>query len=162
MEHSHFVGIDVSKAHLDVHVRPTGDSFRVSHDDSGFVTLLERLRSVAPSVVVLEATGGYEIPVAASLASAGLPVAVVNSRQIRDFARATGHLAKTDRWNGARSSSMRPAPSMRAGSNPVGRSNIVRGYGPRARSPFRFSDIFLTGSVRIGARTPTRPLFAPQ
>lgn len=96
MEHSHFVGIDVSKAHLDVHVHPTGDSFRVSHDDAGFLTLIERLRSVAPAVVVLEATGGYEIPVAATLASADLPVAVVNPRQIRDFARATGQLAKTD------------------------------------------------------------------
>ena len=56
MEHSHFVGIDVSKAHLDVHVLPTGDSFRVSHDDDGLVTLIERLRPVAPVVLVLEAT----------------------------------------------------------------------------------------------------------
>jgi len=96
MEHSHFVGIDVSKAHLDVHVLPTGDSFRVSHDDDGLVTLIERLRPVAPVVLVLEATGGYEVTAAATLASAGLPVAVVNPRQIRDFARATGQLAKTD------------------------------------------------------------------
>jgi transposase len=96
MEHSPFVGIDVSKDHLDVHIHPTGAALRVSHDDAGFVTLLERLRSVAPTVVVLEATGGYEVTVAATLASAGLPVAVVNPRQIRDFARATGQLAKTD------------------------------------------------------------------
>jgi len=96
MEHSHFVGIDVSKAHLDVHVLPTGDSFRVSHDDDGLVTLIERLRPVAPVVLVLEATGGYDVTAAATLASAGLPVAVVNPRQIRDFARATGQLAKTD------------------------------------------------------------------
>jgi len=95
MEHSHFVGIDVSKAHLDVHVLPTGDSFRVSHDDDGLVTLIERLRPVAPVVLVLEATGGYDVTAAATLASAGLPVAVVNPRQIRDFARATGQLAKT-------------------------------------------------------------------
>ena len=96
MEHFHFVGVDVSKAHLDVHVLPTGDSFRVSHDDAGLVTLIERLRPVAPVVLVLEATGGYEVTAAATLASAGLPVAVVNPRQIRDFARATGQLAKTD------------------------------------------------------------------
>jgi len=96
MEHSHFVGIDVSKNHLDVHVRPTGDSFRVPYDDAGLVTLVEHVRPLAPAVLVLEATGGYEVPVAATLASAALPVAVVNPRQIRDFARATGQLAKTD------------------------------------------------------------------
>lgn len=96
MEHSHFVGIDVSKSHLDVHVRPTGDSFRVPYDDAGLVTLIEQVRPLAPAVLVLEATGGYEVTVAATLASAALPVAVVNPRQIRDFARATGQLAKTD------------------------------------------------------------------
>lgn len=96
MEHACFVGIDVSKAHLDVHVRPTGESFRVSHDDAGFAMLLERVRPLAPTLVVLEATGGYEIPLAATLAGAGLAVAIVNPRQIRHFARATGQLAKTD------------------------------------------------------------------
>ncbi|HEX6078275.1 MAG TPA: IS110 family transposase [Methylomirabilota bacterium] len=96
MEHSHFIGIDVSKDHLDVHVRPTGDSFRVRYDDAGLVALVARVRPLAPAVLVLEATGGYEVPVAATLASAALPVAVVNPRQVRDFARATGQLAKTD------------------------------------------------------------------
>jgi transposase len=96
MEHPCFVGIDVSKAHLDVHVLPSGDSFRVGHDDAGFVTLIARVRPFAPTVVVLEATGGYEVTVAAALAGARLPVAVINPRQIRDFARATGQLAKTD------------------------------------------------------------------
>ena len=96
MEHLCFVGIDVSKAHLDVYVRPSGESFRVSHDDAGFVTLIARVRPFTPTVVVLEATGGYEVTVAAALAGARLPVAVINPRQIRDFARATGQLAKTD------------------------------------------------------------------
>jgi transposase len=96
MEHTCFVGIDVSKATLDVHVRPLGDSFRVGHDDAGFATLIARVRPFTPAIVVLEATGGYEVTVAAALAGAGLPVAVVNPRQIRDFARATGQLAKTD------------------------------------------------------------------
>ena len=96
MEHPCFVGIDVSETHLDVSVRPLGESFRVSHDDAGFVTLIARVRPFAPAVVVLEATGGYEVTLAAALAGAGLPVAVVNPRQIRDFARATGQLAKTD------------------------------------------------------------------
>ena len=95
MEHS-FIGIDVAKDQLDVHVRPTGEVFRVTSDDAGLGTLLTRLRVLSPTVIALEATGGYEVPVAAALASAALPVAVVNPRQIRDFARATGQLAKTD------------------------------------------------------------------
>jgi transposase len=96
MEHSRVVGIDVSKDHLDAHIRPTGDAFRVSHDETGLAALIERVRPLPPTVVVLEATGGYEVTVAATLATAGLPVAIVNPRQIRDFARATGQLAKTD------------------------------------------------------------------
>jgi transposase len=96
MEHPCFVGIDVARAHLDVHVLPSGESFRVGHDDAGFVTLIARVRPLTPTVVVLEATGGYEVTVAAALAGAGLPVAVINPRQIRDFARATGQLAKTE------------------------------------------------------------------
>ena len=95
MEHL-FVGIDVAKDHLDIHVRPTGEAFRIAHDEPGLAALLARLRALNPTLVALEATGGYEIPLAAGLASAGLPVAVVNPRQIRDFARATGSLAKTD------------------------------------------------------------------
>jgi len=91
-----YVGIDVAKQHVDVHVRPTDESFRVSRDDAGLGELVARLSGLAPTLVVLEATGGYEIAVAAALGGAGLPVAVVNPRQIRDFARATGQLAKTD------------------------------------------------------------------
>jgi len=91
-----YVGIDVAKQHVDVHVRPTDESFRVSRDDAGLGELVARLRCLTPTLVVLEATGGYEIAVAATLGGAGLPVAVVNPRQIRDFARATGQLAKTD------------------------------------------------------------------
>lgn len=91
-----FVGIDVAKQHLDIHVRPTDERFRLLRDEAGLGNLVERLRCLGPVLVVLEATGGYEVPVAAALGSAGLPVAVVNPRQIRDFARATGQLAKTD------------------------------------------------------------------
>jgi transposase len=114
MEHSHFVGIDVAKEHLDVHVRPGEDTFRVNHDAAGLQALVERLRPVAPTLVVLEATGGYEATVAAMLADAGLPVAVVNPRQIRDFGRATGQLAKTDRLDARTialfAEAIRPAP----------------------------------------------------
>lgn len=95
MEHS-FIGIDVAKDHLDVHVRPTGEALRLPDDADGLATLLPRLRARGPTLIALEATGGYEVPLAAALASAALPVAVVNPRQIRDFARATGQLAKTD------------------------------------------------------------------
>lgn len=92
-----FVGIDVSKDRLDVHVRPSGESFAVSRDGAGIAELAERLCAAAPTLVVLEATGGFEITVAAGLAGAGLPLAVVNPAQIRAFARAVGRLAKTDR-----------------------------------------------------------------
>ena len=92
-----FVGIDVSKDRLDVHLRPSGEAFHVPRDAEGLERLVERLAAVAPVLVVLEATGGFEITVAAALAAAGLPLAVVNPRQIREFARSTGRLAKTDR-----------------------------------------------------------------
>lgn len=91
-----FVGIDVSKDRLDVHVVPSGRTFTAQRDDKGLEQLAGDLRQFTPALVVLEATGGFEITVAAALASANLPVAVVNPRQIRDFARATGRLAKTD------------------------------------------------------------------
>jgi transposase len=92
-----FVGIDVAKDRLDVHVRPLGEAFAVARDGEGLASLVERLRELAPTLIVSEATGGFEQVVAGALGSAGLPVVVVNPRQIRDFARALGRLAKTDR-----------------------------------------------------------------
>lgn len=91
-----FVGIDVSKDRLDVHLRPSGEAFAVARNDEGLDSLAPRLAALNPVLVVLEATGGFEITVAAALAGAGLPLVVINPRQIRDFARATGRLAKTD------------------------------------------------------------------
>lgn len=96
-----FVGIDVAKDRLDVHVRPAGEAFTVMRDSEGIEDLARRLSAVAPTLVVLEATGGFETIVAAGLAAAGLSVAVVNPRQIRDFARATARLAKTDTLDAA-------------------------------------------------------------
>jgi transposase len=90
------VGIDVAKAELVVHVRPADAQWTVPNDEAGIGALTERLRAEAPTLIVLEATGGYELAVAAALAAAGLPVAVVNARQVRRFAQATGELAKTD------------------------------------------------------------------
>ncbi|MDP9409466.1 MAG: IS110 family transposase [Actinomycetota bacterium] len=92
-----YVGIDVSKARLDVAERPTGECWSVANDHEGIDALLTRISGSAPSMVVLESSGGYERPVVATLAAAGIPVAVVNPRQVRDFARATGKLAKTDK-----------------------------------------------------------------
>jgi transposase len=91
------VGIDVAKAELVIGVRPTGERWAVGNDERGVRTLVERLRREAPELIVLEATGGYELVCAAALAAAALPVVVVNPRQVRDFAKATGQLAKTDR-----------------------------------------------------------------
>lgn len=91
-----FVGLDVSKARLDVSIRPDGDAFAVANDPDGHADLVARLTPRRPALVVLEATGGYEHAAAAALAAAGLTVAVVNPRQARDFAKATGRLAKTD------------------------------------------------------------------
>ncbi len=93
---SFYVGIDISKTRLDVHVRPTGTAFSVSRDPDGLADLVKRLLFLMPTLIVLEATGGFEITVSAALAGAGLPLAVVNPRQMRDFARACGQLAKTD------------------------------------------------------------------
>jgi transposase len=91
-----FVGIDVSKDRLDVHVRSSGETFAVARNGEGLESLVTQLAGLKPALVVLEATGGFEITVAAALAGAGLPLVVVNPRQIRDFARAIGRLAKTD------------------------------------------------------------------
>jgi transposase len=92
-----FVGIDISKARLDVALRPAGSPFTVPYDDAGIATVVDRLGALSPVGIVLEATGGLEVLLSGALATAGLPVAVVNPRQVRDFARATGRLAKTDR-----------------------------------------------------------------
>lgn len=92
-----YLGIDVSKAQLDVHVRPSGATLQVANDAAGHAALVTWLQPQAPALVVLEATGGYERGVAVALADAELPVAVINPRQARRFAQATGRLAKTDR-----------------------------------------------------------------
>jgi transposase len=92
-----YVGIDVSKATLDVAFGSDGDVIQVANDDTGIAELVVRIAKAVPALVVLEATGGYEWLVAAALAGKGIPVAVVNPRQVRDFAKATGVLAKTDR-----------------------------------------------------------------
>ena len=97
MEEQRFVGIDVSKARLDVALRPGDDTFSVDNNQRGIATLIKRLKKLQVSLVVLEASGGYEVAVTSELVAAELPLAVLNPRQVRDFARATGRLAKTDK-----------------------------------------------------------------
>lgn len=92
-----WVGIDVSKKHLDVAFRPTGEHQQVNNDEAGITELVDKLANLGVRLVVLEATGGLEVAVTTSLTLAGVPVAVVNPRQARDFAKALGYLAKTDR-----------------------------------------------------------------
>ena len=96
-----FIGVDVSKDQLDVHVLPAGVAFAVARTPAGLSALIEQIRPHAPYLVALEATGGLESVVVAALAGAGLPVVAINPRQIRDFARATGKLAKTDALDAA-------------------------------------------------------------
>ncbi len=91
-----FVGIDVSKSTLDVSIEPIGQTLHVTYDGAGISQIVGCLKEAVPTLVVMEATGGLEIRIATELASKGLPVAVINPRQARDFAKATGRLAKTD------------------------------------------------------------------
>ena len=100
-ENPRYVGIDVSKAQVDVAVRPTGQRWAASYDETGIKELVSRMVDLGPAMVLLEATGGLELPLVAALAAAALPVVVVNPRQVRDFARATGTLAKTDSLDAA-------------------------------------------------------------
>jgi transposase len=92
-----FVGIDVSKAALDACIRPTGEALHVAYVEQ----LVAQMKQIGPTLIVLEATGGLEIRIATELASTGFPVAVINPRQARDFAKATGQLAKTDQVDAA-------------------------------------------------------------
>ena len=92
-----FVGIDVSKNSLDVHVLPEAVPLSYRYETKPMKALIKKLKTYTPELVVLEATGGYEITIGIALADAGLPVAIVNPRQVRDYARALGILAKTDK-----------------------------------------------------------------
>jgi len=109
-----FVGIDVAKARLDLALEPSGEAWSVPNDAAGIQDLLSQIVPLGPTLIVLEATGGYEAAVTATLASAGLPVVVTNPRQVRDFAKACGRLAKTDALDArilARfAAQVRPAP----------------------------------------------------
>ena len=109
-----YVGIDVAKGRLDLAMRPTGDHWHVANDAMGIAQLVTRLDALRPALLALEATGGDERAVVSALAGAGLAVAVVNPRQVRDFATATGQLAQTDTLDAAAlaqfAEALQPAP----------------------------------------------------
>jgi len=92
-----FIGIDVSKNHLDVAIRPTEETYQVNNDEEGVAELVWRIQQISPALIVMEATGGYETLAASALGVAGEPLAIVNPRQARDFAKSLGRLAKTDK-----------------------------------------------------------------
>ena len=96
-----YVGIDVAKDQVDVAVRPTGQRWTISYDEAGVRELVSKVNALEPVMVLLEATGGLELPLVVALATEALPVVIVNPRQVRDFARATGILAKTDSLDAA-------------------------------------------------------------
>ena len=96
-----FAGIDVSKSTLDACIEPAGQTLHVAYDEAGIGQMVECLKEASPALVVIEATGGLEVRIATELAGKGLPVAVINPRQARDFAKATGQLAKTDQVGAA-------------------------------------------------------------
>lgn len=96
-KHESFIGIDIAQDWLDLGWQPDGQTERIAHSEAAIAGLCERLRAAWPTLIVMEATGGLETGLASALAAAGLPVAVVNPRQARDYAKACGRLAKTDR-----------------------------------------------------------------
>ena len=96
-----FIGIDVSKSTLDVCIEPAVQTLHVAYDEAGISQIVACLKEVGPTLIVIEATGGLEVRIATELAGQGLPVAVINPRQARDFAKATGQLAKTDQVDAA-------------------------------------------------------------
>ena len=112
-----FVGSDVVGRHLDGAVLPSGEAWRVANDPVGHAALVRRVTALTPTLIVLEASGGYEAAAATALVAAGLAVAMVNLRQARDFARVIGHLAKTDALDAA----LLRLVGMRSGTSPARR-----------------------------------------
>lgn len=117
-EHTHFVGIDVSMGWLDVHILPGDLRCRLANDSRGIWTLIGKLSDCDEPLVVMEASGGFEVRALDTISSAGIAVAIINPRQVRSFARALGILAKTDRIDAfaiARyAEAVRPEPRMAA------------------------------------------------
>ena len=136
-----YVGIDVSKDTLDVATLPAGEAWTTANDDDAIAALTVRVTALGPALVVLEASGKYEAPCAAALAAAGVPVAVVNPRQTRDFAKSTGQLAKTDSLDAAMlalfAERVRPEPRALPDTESEALAAILGGDGDRRASEER-------------------------
>ena len=150
-----FVGIDVAKARLDLAVRPSGEQWTARNDEAGITEVVARLTTLAPTLVVLEATGGLEVPLAAALTAAGVALAVINPRQARDFAKAVGQLAKTDALDArllARfAEAVRPVPRP----VPAEQAQALAALLARRR---QISGMLVAEQQRLGtARPPVRP-----
>src|SRR5262249_31024312 len=128
-----YVGIAGSNAPLDVAQRPAQPAERYPNEAAGIAELVGRLQQLRPQLVVLEATGGLERLVVAALALANRPVAVVNPRQVREFARAAGHLAKTDALDAAVTRALRPGPAPPP--TPLARRPAAGAGGPPRTTP---------------------------
>lgn len=147
-----FIGIDVAKRQLDVSERPSGARWTATNEAVGVAGLIERLRATGPvALIVVEATGGYEIPLVAALSAAGLPVVVVNPRQVRDFARAVGKLAKTDAIDAAVLAHFAEAvkPEPRALADEL--TQALQGWLARRR---QLLEMVLAEEQRLGLATP--------
>ncbi|MBC8135891.1 MAG: IS110 family transposase [Fibrella sp.] len=148
LTNSAFIGIDVAKAFCDISVHGDNSHWRFARDEHGLNLLQEKIASLRPALVILEATGGMEMPVAATLAVAGIPVAIVNARQVRDFARACGKLAKTDAIDAAVLAHFAFAVRPPAQSLPDEEAQQLRAFYERRR---QLLDMFRAESNRLEA-----------
>lgn len=145
-----FVGIDIAKHSLDVRIDPAGEVLHLTYDEDGTAEICRRLRQAKPTLIVLEATGGLEVRLAGELAARGLPVAVVNPRQVRDFAKATGELAKTDKIDAAILA--RFAQSIRPAIRPL-KDADTRALDDLVTRRRQLVDIRLQEAIRLGSTT---------
>ena len=155
-----FVGIDVATAQLDMALRPIGTRWTVSHDDAGITDLVTRIQGLGPQLIVLEATGGYQRAVVAALAAAALPVVVVNPRQARDVAKATGQVAQTDALDARAlahvAEAIRPRPALSPMRRP--RSYAPCWHGGGNSSPCGRQSITASGMRHAASRPISRPI----
>ena len=153
-----YVGIDVAKERMDVAVRPDGRTWSVEYDEAGIDSLVVQLNTLAPASVITESTGGLELPLVTALAAASLPVVVVNPRQVRDFAKSTGQLAKTDRLDARALAHFGEA--VRPEIRPL-RDADTQALGAMLARRRQVSDIIVAEKNRLGrATTEVRPRIA--
>lgn len=149
-----FTGIDVSKSTLDVCIEPLGQTLHVAYDEAGIRQIVSRLKEINPILIVIEATGGLEVRIATELAGKGLPIAVINPRQVRDFAKATGQLAKTDQVDAAVLAAF--AKAIRPQARPL-KDEDTRALGDMVSRRRQLVDMRVQETLRLGTAA-SRPL----